>query len=192
LLVVAGKDLALGRTQLELITPAGQSAGPVEKVTVEAERRDGNRLWVRYLVEAPLDDILIPGPAAPERTDLLWHHTCCEAFIRTPGTDPYIEFNFSPSSRWAAYSFDAFREGMADWPLETVPEIALDLGERWFALEAEATIPDVFDDDWLLQISVIVEAKDGTKSFWALRHKPGEPDFHHSDCFAMLLPEDQR
>jgi hypothetical protein len=180
----------LSRTQFAMITPAGQSGGPVEAVTVEAERR-GQGLWVRYLIEAPLGAIVLPGPDEPLRTDLLWHHTCCEAFIRSPGSDPYIEYNFSPSSRWAAYAFDSFREGMRDYPLASDPVIHLDAGEAWFALEAEAVVPDAFDDDWLLQLSVIVEATDGTKSFWALRHKQGEPDFHHEDCFAMLLPKDQ-
>jgi hypothetical protein len=181
----------VARTQFELIIPAGQSAGPVARVTVEAERRDANQLWVRYCVEAPQDEIAIPEPADPAHTDLLWHHTCCEAFIRTPGSDPYIEFNFSPSSRWAAYSFDAFREGMADWPLDSDPVVIFASCDTGFVLEAKATIPDVFNADWLLQISVIVEAADGQKSFWALRHKPGEPDFHHGDCFALLLPKDQ-
>ena len=180
----------MSRTQFALISPAGQSQGSVERVTVEAERR-GQLLWVRYFVEMPLDALLIPEAAEPLRTDLLWHHTCCEAFIRTPGSDPYIEFNFSPSSRWAAYGFDSFREGMRDYSLESDPVIGLDFSDTSMGLEAETLVPEAFDHDWLLQLSVIVEANDGTKSFWALRHKQGEPDFHHENCFAMILPVGQ-
>jgi hypothetical protein len=179
------------RTQFRMITPHGQSAGAVSGVTVEATR-EGQKLWVRYLIDAPHDAIAIPSPADPVRTDLLWHHTCCEAFIRTPDTDPYIEFNFSPSSRWAAYAFDRFRAGMANYPLSAEPVIHLDAGETWLALEAEAVVPNAFAEDWLLQLSVIIEQTDGTKSYWALRHNSGEPDFHHGDCFALILPEDQR
>jgi hypothetical protein len=180
----------VGRTQFALITPAGQSPGPVKGIMVEAERR-GQGLRVRYFVEAPMGTVIVPVTDEPLRTDLLWHRTCCEAFIRTPGADPYIEYNFSPSSRWAAYGFDSFREGMRDYPLEIDPVIGLDLSDTSMGLEAEVLVPDVFDDDWLLQLSVIVEANDGTKSFWALRHKQGEPDFHHEDCFAMILPVGQ-
>ncbi len=180
----------MGRTQFELIAPAGQSRGPVERVTVEAARQ-GQSLWVRYFVEVPIEAIVLPATEAPLRTDLLWHHTCCEAFVRTPRNEPYIEYNFSPSSRWAAYGFDSFREGMRDFPIERDPVISIDFRDTSMGLEAEVLVPDVFDDDWLLQLSVIVEAIDGSKSFWALRHKQGEPDFHHADCFAMILPVDQ-
>lgn len=37
-------------------------------------------------------------------------------------------------------------------------------------------------------LSAVVEETDGTKSYWALRHPPGVPDFHHPDCFALELP----
>ena len=40
----------------------------------------------------------------------------------------------------------------------------------------------------MLAVSAVIEETDGTKSFWALRHPPGPPDFHHPDCFALTLP----
>lgn len=40
---------------------------------------------------------------------------------------------------------------------------------------------------WLAAISAVIEETDGTKSYWALAHPPGRPDFHHSDCFALEL-----
>jgi hypothetical protein len=33
----------------------------------------------------------------------------------------------------------------------------------------------------------VIEAIDGTLSYWALAHAPGSPDFHHLDCFALEL-----
>ena len=33
----------------------------------------------------------------------------------------------------------------------------------------------------------VIEELDGTKSYWALAHPPGKPDFHHPDCFALTL-----
>ena len=37
-------------------------------------------------------------------------------------------------------------------------------------------------------LSAIIEETDGTKSYWALAHPPGEePDFHDPACFALEL-----
>ena len=33
-----------------------------------------------------------------------------------------------------------------------------------------------------------IEEQDGRKSYWALAHPPGKPDFHHPDCFVLDLP----
>jgi hypothetical protein len=41
---------------------------------------------------------------------------------------------------------------------------------------------------WLAAITAVIEEADGTKSYWALNHPPGKPDFHHPDCFALELP----
>ena len=52
-----------------------------------------------------------------------------------------------------------------------------------------ATIPVEADAVWALGLSAILEEKDGTKSYWALAHPPGDkPDFHAADCFAASLP----
>jgi hypothetical protein len=38
-----------------------------------------------------------------------------------------------------------------------------------------------------LGLSAVLEATNGDKSYWALAHPPGKPDFHHADCFALEL-----
>ncbi|WP_423604253.1 DOMON-like domain-containing protein [Sphingomonas sp. MS122] len=43
---------------------------------------------------------------------------------------------------------------------------------------------------WEAAISAVIEESDGTKSYWALDHAHGKPDFHHPDCFALELPAD--
>jgi len=40
----------------------------------------------------------------------------------------------------------------------------------------------------IIGLSAIIIEAHGTKSYWALRHPPGPPDFHHPDCFALTLP----
>jgi hypothetical protein len=40
-----------------------------------------------------------------------------------------------------------------------------------------------------LALSAVVEEHDGTLSYWALKHPPGRPDFHHADGYALDLAE---
>ena len=56
----------------------------------------------------------------------------------------------------------------------------------WWALGA--TIAVEAGKSWDLGLSVVLEERDGTKSYWALEHASDKPDFHASDCFAAKLP----
>ena len=70
--------------------------------------------------------------------------------------------------------------------VEAPPYIRFEDNLRWWQLGA--TIPVEAEQDWRLGLSAVLEEKDGTKSYWALAHPPGAPDFHHPDCFAAQLP----
>ena len=144
--------------------------------------RTGDRLWLRYYVECDLNALELCEPFPPERTDGLWQHTCFEAFI---GGDAYSEFNFSPSSQWAAYNFDGYRAEMRQREMARAPEIGCDAGETHFALEVYFDIAALVGK---VGLSAVIEEADGTKSYWALAHTPGAPDFHHPTCFAASLP----
>jgi hypothetical protein len=167
--------------------PATPSA-LVESIEVTCERVGGDRLWLRYHVEMPLDSLALPHETEPTRADGLWKATCFEAFLRLPEAKPYVEYNASPSSQWAAYHFDDYRAGMAELPIETAPEIGNDASESHFALEVTYVLPVEWAGQSLdLGLSAVIEESDGTKSYWALAHPPGAPDFHHGDCFALQL-----
>ena len=156
---------------------------------MHVERSAGGILWLRYHVEGSLDLLTLPDPADPVRADGLWKTTCFELFVRSTNGAVYGEFNFSPSSQWAAYRFDHYREGMSEVALSEVPEIGLDASETHFALETDLKLPAPWIDVGLgIALSAVIEETDGTKSYWALRHPPGKPDFHHPDCFALTLP----
>jgi hypothetical protein len=148
--------------------------------------RDGARLSLRYSVEGALDRVLWPEPMASARTDELWMHTCFEAFIQPAGEAGYTELNLSPSGRWASYQFDGHRDGMRN--AAAIP----DLSWRSPALTARVELGDMADADWRLGLTVVVEAVDGSKSFWALEHHSGPPDFHNADCFVAQLPAPDR
>lgn len=161
----------------------------IESIEVQAERSADGSVWLRYHVEAPLDDLAIPRPADSVRTNGLWQTTCFEAFARAPGASAYVELNFSISSQWAAYRFNSHRTGMTDLILDAAPEIGVDASESHIALEAVFSLPAPWREGVIeLALSAVIEETDGTKSYWALAHPPGAPDFHHPDCFALALP----
>jgi hypothetical protein len=51
------------------------------------------------------------------------------------------------------------------------------------ALELEGLSALPRNIPWHLGLSAVIEDTNGGKSYWALTHPPGGPDFHHSDCF---------
>ena len=136
----------------------------------------------RYLLEGTTD-LVLPDPATPGRANGLWKTTCAEAFIGLP-RGAYLEFNFSPSGRWAAYRFDAPREGMREEPAEI--EVFLEGGEDWIAIEA-AVRCKALEPGLTVGLSAVIEEQSGAKSYWALRHPSGPPDFHDRACFTALL-----
>jgi hypothetical protein len=168
------------------------ASSPARGVEAEAVRSGDGLLLLQYCLHG-LADCLLPPAAAVRRADELWRYTCFEAFVRTGG-DAYCEFNFSPSRAWAAYRFDAYRQGMRP---ATVPEPRLEwriLEDRLdFSAHLDLTTALPQETPWRLNLAAVIEAKDGTLSYWALRHPPGKPDFHHPDCFALeLVPTSER
>lgn len=152
------------------------------RIEVDVARPRPGHLALRYVVSGAVSDIRLPPPAAPARTDELWRHTCFEAFLPTP--DGYCEFNFAPSTQWAAYRFDGYRSGMRDLEDFPPPRIALEAGA--LVLEATLDLSRIVAGD--AGLCAVIEDKSGGKSYWALAHPPGKPDFHHPDCFVLELP----
>lgn len=148
---------------------------------VALERR-ADRLWLRFEIEGDPDAVAWPAPAEPGRADELWKHTCFEAFVT--GEDGYGEFNLSPSGQWAAYRFDAYREGMRPAAEEAVV-LGLEASSDGAALEALIDLPT---DARALGLSAVIEGADGAKTYWALSHPAERPDFHHPDSFTLDLP----
>ena len=157
------------------------------QIDVDVVREDPCRLALNYVVTGATGALHLPDAAKPERANELWRSTCFEAFIRAASDGPYYEFNFSPSRQWAAYAFDAYRSGMRDAdPLDT-PRIDIRSGTARFELQVSldlARLPPA-SAGWQLGLSAVIEETSGRKSYWALAHPPGKPDFHHADCFAL-------
>ncbi|AQR75639.1 hypothetical protein BXU08_02835 [Sphingomonas sp. LM7] len=148
---------------------------------------DGDGRWlIEYRVQGS-DALVAPDPSTPRRADELWKHTCFELFVRPEGGDAYYEFNFAPSGEWAAYRFTSYRDGMAELPLVT-PAIEWWGGEMRVAVDLSG-LPD---GDWCVGLTAVIEEADGKRSFWALAHPPGKPDFHHEASLAFEAPAAER
>ncbi|HTU12580.1 MAG TPA: DOMON-like domain-containing protein [Allosphingosinicella sp.] len=152
----------------------------VTAVEVELSRPAPRLLALRYLVTGPAGAIRLPPTRAPERADDLWQHTCFELFLANP--PGYLELNFSPSTQWAAYRFDAPREGMRNAAI-AAPKIETRIGFEMFELHAELAMPVLGP----VGLAAVIEEKGGALSWWALAHPDGEPDFHHPDGFRLRL-----
>jgi len=139
--------------------------------------RDRNELRVAYVLEGEIDRLRLPPPRA---AGALWQHTCCELFL-AQALPAYREYNFSPSGEWAAYSFGSYRNGAA----VQIPDPRIEVKRDRERLELTATIQAAARK---IGLSAVIEEDNGSFSYWALRHTPGKPDFHHPDAFALELP----
>lgn len=162
-----------------------------------------------YRAKAQAELVCPPRSIAPERRDGLWRHTCAELFVRDPEGLGYLEFNFSPSGDWAAYAFDAPRQGQRphQWsqgpsaPASTSPP---EIVSTW-TMDSRDTSASVFELRvaliWPalarggsdrrptlrpLGLSFVAETSAGLE-YWALAHAAPQPDFHHPDGFVGQL-----
>jgi hypothetical protein len=150
--------------------------------------RREDTLLATYRIPGDTSAILFPSRGGPRFEDNLWQHTCFEAFVRPTGSREYLEFNFSPSEAWAAYHLDGYREGLRRASVG-VRKIVVTAWKKRFELLVRFDVPTEWAPfDWQLNLSAVLEEKDGTRSYWALAHPPGDPDFHDPDCFVLDLP----
>jgi hypothetical protein len=156
----------------------------VKGIAVEIELPQPGMLALTYTVSGSIGALLLPPAAESVRADELWLHSCFEVFLKPGRETGYTEYNFASSLAWAAYRLDGYRKGRR--PAEVVPpRLAAVTCDGRFVLEAVLQLPG--EADWHLGLSAVIEEKGGRLSYWALVHPPGQPDFHHADCFALDL-----
>ncbi len=175
---------------LTLLCHPATPAPVVRSIEAHAAFRPDGGLTFAYRLRGDMARLLVPQEQAPERKDLLWEHTCFEAFIGVPGETAYREFNFSPSGQWAAYAFSDYRQRNERFDLPDAPQITT----RLFAgrLEVDVALaPSALPagaKTLQIALSAVVEAADtvdGSHSYWALHHPAPRPDFHHRAGFAL-------
>ncbi|WP_260599309.1 DOMON-like domain-containing protein [Sphingomonas endolithica] len=148
-------------------------------------------LLLTFIVEGG-DALLLPEAKSPLRAGGLWKTTCFELFLAPGGSESYLEFNYAPSTEWAAYGFDSYRAGMRDLPQIAPPHIARGGPDAGYIIEVDQELDDIPPGPCHIGLSAVIEEVDGTKSYWALAHAPGPPDFHNRDCFTGRLPASEQ
>jgi hypothetical protein len=167
--------------------------GAVRGVDIRLERDSSCLLTLRYVLRADMLHVRIPTTAPSTRADGLWAHTCFEAFIAPAVAGAaYYELNFSPSLQWAIYSFEAYRQGMSPTDVTVSPKLTARTFDDRLELDATIGLHDLKGlraaHTLKLAVTAVVEDDSGTLSYWALKHAPGKPDFHHGDGFVLELP----
>jgi hypothetical protein len=170
------------------LIPHPDAPHPEIALTAEIARTGPRALQVQFQISGAMRQIEYPTRARHERADELWRHTCFELFLKVPDSG-YREFNFSPSMQWAAYAFSDYRSGMVPLHVEA-PRMELNRDLRPDRLSVWVTLDPAVPTDlaWRVGLSAVIEDRRGRRSYWALAHPPGKPDFHHPDCFTLELP----
>ena len=137
-----------------------------------------------FIATGDVARIKMPAPQADRgRCDDLWQTTCFEIFWQPAGGTFYREFNLSPSSRWACYDFDDFREGMRNAPAK----VEIDVAVTADTLRLEAHIESDLPEPASVALNAIIEDADGVNRFWALAFQEGKPEFHSIVCRALRI-----
>lgn len=163
----------------------------VRSIKARVRRLGNGALVLAYSVEGDFISLRMPLPASPRRGQRLWEHTCFEAFIGARGESAYYEFNFAPSGAGAAYAFKDYRDGEPLARDDVATGIAARRQNHELRLDATAHLERLVSftprAPLRVALSAVIEDKDGGRSYWALKHPAGKPDFHHPDSFALEL-----
>jgi hypothetical protein len=176
--------------RLSLLHHPSTPSAYVRAVRVSVDPLGESRLAICYEIEGAIDELELPAQTRSQRADGLWKATCFEAFLRAPEAAAYVELNFSPSSEWAVYRFDAYRQGMTPVEMNPAPRIVCRRRDDTLTADIDVSLLPfgaAHLGEIAMALSTVVKDRHGATSYWALAHPPGKPDFHHADGFALRL-----
>ena len=150
-------------------------------------KRDAVALQLQYQVRGDIKLLRIPELRQSTCADELWRHTCAEVFIASTASAHYYEFNFSPSTQWAAYQFSGYRQEIQRVQCET-PFISSSGNDQQLTIRVKMLLPaHLATTSLTLGLSMVIEKNDGQCSYWALRHDSERPDFHRRENWIHTL-----
>jgi len=174
---------------------AARSAAPLSSLVASGSLDAAGRLELDYQLRGGRERLRLPAgngtrACAGARRDELWLHTCLELFARAGDSPGYLEFNFAPDGDWAAYGFDDYRAGqqsidVSDCLIRLRPhddDLQMHVS---LLVPLMAATPRI--STWHLGVAAVIEADDGSFSYWALNHPQQQPDFHDPAGFTCAL-----
>lgn len=170
-----------------LLCHPSSSCDAIESIHVDIACSSAHCL-LHYQVNGNIEALTLPEPRAANRQDGLWQHTCFECFIGTKNQAAYYEYNFSPSSEWAAYGFSGYRVLDTGFvPIEKSPMVKRDISSDQFSLQVQLPTQGwsliANERPWYINLTAVIELQPGELSYWALHHPCPQPDFHHKNGF---------
>jgi hypothetical protein len=172
---------------VRLMPYAPVADGSVQSLEVQVACTQGV-LNLRYSLSADLSRLQIPAPKPMRRVDELWKHTCFEAFLRSAEGKGYCEVNVAPSTEWAMYSFDDYRQGMRATQVAQPPTVSVARSAQSLTVDVQLDLK-MLPPSRALALTAVLEHEGGSLSYWSLRHPAAKPDFHHPDSFALQVQE---
>jgi hypothetical protein len=147
-------------------------------------------LVILYRIAGEVGRLRLPPPGFARRSDGLWQHSCFEAFLRAGAVASYYEFNLAPSGDWATWRFGK-RRGERSTPEIPAPRIERRHFPDGYELSVKipvAALPELARAIEIeAGIAAVIEADDGTLSYWALAHTGAAPDFHDPSSFLLKV-----
>lgn len=174
----------------ELVSHPAHPPLGVTRVSAGIIAQGDHWLTLRWKVEGA-QALELPPFAGKGRADGLWQATCFELFVKPEGGEAYVEFNFSPSERWAAYDFTDYRNGMADRPMPRDPVCTPRRGQSVLIFDVALPLAALPSLPARYALTAVIAEAGGVTSYWAIAHRPDKADFHHASCFAATLPARQ-
>jgi hypothetical protein len=166
------------------------AADGVRSLHVDTRREADGLVIIRYRLVGELARIRVPAGRSARIGDRLWEHTCFEAFVAGEGAAAYEELNFSPSGEWAVYRFGSYRDRIenADIAIDVrVDRAVTEVLELTAHVPLGSLSPRYRSAPLRLGVSAVIEAIDGTHSYWALHHEAGAADFHRAETWTLRL-----
>jgi hypothetical protein len=150
-------------------------------------------LVIGYRLQGSLDGLNLSSMASiaqAGRRHELWQHTCFELFFAIPGKAAYWELNLCPSGCWNVYHFAGYRTTMREERAIAQPLCQVVKETDLLSMACTLNIGTLLGDACQLDIGVagIIEAVDGSISYWAIDHHGAQPDFHDRRGFLLTLP----
>lgn len=180
--------------RMQLISHASTPMPQVKSLAVALSATGDGGLAAHFDCRCGAGVLRLPHARPAQAADELWRHTCCELFAGVFDDAAYREFNCSPSGQWAMYGFSDNRvrdSCRLDLTLP-MPRIIFASGAEGWTLDAwleAAALPRGPAEKIQLSAAVVLEAADGSLSYWALQHVAAQPDFHRRESFALRLSD---